>query len=124
MKTRTALGKRVLGNLYFHVTTLERFVPHVREQVQQVVRQATLETEAEFNVIKFDEETQKISLLFYENFFDNPFPTLQRSCVVDVVSGRVKQLYYNVSKNPPVLHRKELLLPSDHPGVSRFAALT
>jgi hypothetical protein len=60
----------------------------------------------------------------YENFFNNPFPTLQRSCVVDVVSGRVKQRYYDVSKNPPILHRKELLLPSDHPEVPRFAALT
>src|SRR5262249_55886788 len=79
---------------------------------------------AEFNVIKFDEEARKISLLLYENFFDNPFPTLQRSYVVDVVSGRVKQLHFDVSKNPPILHRKELLLPSDHPDVPRFAALT
>ena len=31
---------------------------------------------------------------------------------------------FDLSKNPPILHRKELLLPSDHPQVPTFAALT
>ena len=124
IQTPAALGKRVSGNLYFHVAALEEFDPYIREQVQQAVRQAALEPGAEFNIIKFDDEARKISLLLYENFFDNPFPALQRSYVVDVVSGCVKQLHFDVSKNPPILHRKELLLPSDHPEVPRFTALT
>ena len=58
MKTRirAALGKRVNGNLYFHVTALERLDPDVREQVQRAALQAGLEIEDEFNVIKIDRE--------------------------------------------------------------------
>ena len=59
MKTRTALGKRVSGNLYFHITALERFDPQVREQVRRAALQAGLEIEAEFSVIKIDEEGQQ-----------------------------------------------------------------
>ena len=85
MKTRirAALGKRVNGNLYFHVTALERLDPDVREQVQRAALQAGLEIEDGFNVIKITEEGGHISLLYYEHFFDNPFPALQRSYVVD-----------------------------------------
>ncbi|MGE4094294.1 MAG: DNA phosphorothioation-associated putative methyltransferase, partial [Candidatus Binatia bacterium] len=96
----------------------------VREQVQQAARHAGLETAAEFNVIKIDDEGQRISLLYYENFFEDPFPALQRSCVVDLISGQTKPLRYDLSANPPILHRKELLLPHDHPQVPLFAALT
>ncbi|MGE4090047.1 MAG: hypothetical protein AB7G75_04315, partial [Candidatus Binatia bacterium] len=96
----------------------------VREQVQQAARHAGLETAAEFNVIKIDDEGQRISLLYYENFFEGPFPALQRSYVVDLLSGQTKHLRYDLSANPPILHRKELLLPHDHPQVPLFAALT
>ena len=36
MKTQipAALGKRVSGNLYFHVAALEEFDPYIRDQVQ------------------------------------------------------------------------------------------
>lgn len=63
-------------------------------------------------------------MLSYEHFFDDPFPALQRSCVVNLQSGHVKHFRYDRSKNPPILHRKELLLPSDHPQVPLFATLT
>jgi hypothetical protein len=61
MKTRirAAFGKRVNRNLYFHVTALEGLDPYVREQVRRAALQASLEIEAEFNVIKIDEEGQQ-----------------------------------------------------------------
>lgn len=118
------LGKQVKGNRYFHVVALEKLEPHLREQVQFAVTRTSLSAETEFNVIKIDESGNQISLLDYEHFFDSPFPVLKRSYVVNLVSGSTKCLSYDPSKNPPILHRKELLLPHDHPQVPLFAALT
>ena len=69
MKTRirAALGKRVNGNLYFHVTALERLNPDVREQVQRAALQAGLEIEDGFNVIKITEEGGAIKSAGYSD---------------------------------------------------------
>src|SRR6188472_846312 len=111
----TGLGKSIRGDVYVHVSALSELRPHVREQVQHAATHAKLAAETEFNVIKIYGQGTKISLLYYPEFFESPFPVLQRSCVVDVESGRIKLLHYDLSKNPPILHRKELLLPPDHP---------
>jgi DNA phosphorothioation-associated putative methyltransferase len=121
---RKTSGKHVRGQIYFHVMTLEELDPRVREQVQCAAERAGLSAEADFNVIKIDEAGSQVSLLYYEQFFESPFPALQRACVVNLVSGRTKRLCYDLSDNPPILHRKELLLSPDHPQVPRFAALT
>jgi len=121
---RKMVGKQVKGNLYFHVTTLEGLDPCVRKCVQFAAARASLDPEAGFNVIKISEEGNRISLLYYEHFFDNSFPALKRSCVVDLASGQTKQFRYDLSGNPPILHRKELLLPPAHPQAPLFAALT
>jgi DNA phosphorothioation-associated putative methyltransferase len=124
MFIRRTVGKQVKKNLYYHVTALEELDPRIREQVQCATEQAGLKAETDFNVIKIDEAGGQVSPLYYEQFFESPFPALQRSCVVDVSSGRTKRLRYDLSGNPPILHRKELLLPPDHPQVPLFAALT
>lgn len=117
-------GKQVKGNVYFHVTALETVDAHLREQVRLATCQVGLTADTEFNVIKIDETGNRVSLLDYEDFFDSPFPVLKRSYVVNLTSGRTKRLCYDQSGNPPILHRKELLLPADHPQVPIFAALT
>lgn len=120
----TGLGKNVRGDVYVHVSALAALRPHVREQVHRATTRAKLAAETEFNVIKINGQRTKISLLYYPEFFENPFPALQRSCVVDIESGDIKHLCYDLSNNPPILHRKELLLPPDHPQAPTFAALT
>ncbi len=120
----TGLGKNVRGDVYVHVSALTALRPHVCEQVHRATTRAKLAAETEFNVIKINGQRTKISLLYYPEFFESPFPALQHSCVVDVESGDIKRLRYDLSKNPPILHRKELLLPPDHPQAPTFAALT
>lgn len=124
MLIRYTPGKRVKGHLYFHFSALALLDAHLREQVRGAVTHAGLTADAEFNVIKIDEAGQRISLLYYEHFFNHPFPALESSSVVNLASGRVKRLSYDPSRNPPILHRKELLLSHDHPQRPMFAALT
>ncbi len=83
----------------------------------------SLEIEAEFNVIKIDEKDQQISLLYYENFFENPFPALQRLCAVDVESGRIKQLRYDRVQESPYSPSQRTLAASRSSSSAHFLPL-
>ena len=120
----SGIGKKVKGNLYAHCAALSALDPEVRERIRLAATCANLKAETDFNVIKVDAAGQRISLLSYQHFFEHPFPALQASAVVTLASGHVKRITYDPAQNPPILHRKELLLPHDHPHVPMFAALT
>jgi DNA phosphorothioation-associated putative methyltransferase len=66
----------------------------------------------------------KISLLCYPEFFESPHPELHHSITVDLVKGKARKHDYQDSVNPPILHRKETLLPPEHPLIGKFQRLT
>ena len=75
----------------------------------------------DFNVVKLDGRS-RISFLRYEDF-DAPFPALLSALSCDRERGTCRQTDYAGRRNPPILHRKELLLPSDDrrvPGAERL----
>ena len=77
-----------------------------------------------WNVVKFDlKEPNKISLLEYSNFAEDAFPILLNGTNIDLSSNAIKHRAYSLS-NPPVLHRKELLLPPSDPNREKYVALT
>jgi DNA phosphorothioation-associated putative methyltransferase len=69
-------------------------------------------------------ETERVAFLEYEDFDAEHFPALRRSLLVDLQRHQSKLRDFSRSENPPILHRKELLLPSADPRRERFAALT
>jgi DNA phosphorothioation-associated putative methyltransferase len=75
-----------------------------------------------FNVIKFKADT--ISLLLYEDFDSSAFPALLEAHTIKLSQESVSQSSYRSSDNPPILHRKELLLLPNDPRRARFASLT
>jgi len=87
-------------------------------------RQLQIRQSETYNVIRFEPSAQQVALLNYPGFFDDPFPELRESWRVDLATGEVGYRTYADSFNPPILHRKELLLPEDHPRTTEFAALT
>ena len=77
-----------------------------------------------WNVVKFDlKEPNKVSLLEYSNFAEDAFPVLLNGTNIDLSSKAIKHRAYSLS-NPPVLHRKELLLPASDPNREKYVALT
>ena len=78
--------------------------------------------EGRFNVVKLD-TANRISFLLYEDFAA-PFPALQTAVSCNLDRGSVRETDYAKRSNPPILHRKELLLPGDHPLVREAACLT
>lgn len=115
-------GKTVGLRLYLHIDAL----PLADKDVQALVDDAVLRLAADrssFNVVRID-KGNAIALLEYPFFEELAFPVLSRSWRIDPSTGRTSFRDYRNSLNPPILHRKELLLPPGHCCVSKFSKLT
>ena len=77
-----------------------------------------------YNVVKANGTLDKYSLLEYVGFFELEFPELKKSYSSHTANGVNQKVRKYSEENPPILHRKELLLPPDHPNIPKFAALT
>jgi len=122
-RANTLLGKRVGGVRYLHVLALSAMPVDARDRIAEAERIAGLDRH-DWNVVKLAGGENKVSLLHYAAFLEDPFPRLVAAWAVDLDIGAVRKLTYEVNENPPILHRKELLLPADHPQRARFAQLT
>ena len=74
------------------------------------------------NVVKLDRRS-RVSFLRYHDF-TVPFPVLSQSLSLDISTGNGRQTDYRRRRNPPILHRKELLLPANHPLIQGATGLT
>ncbi len=118
------LGKKVANHCYWHFSLTSEQSKDIQKKVLQAGQLAELQPGIDYNVVKYEMTGQYISLLNYLDFFDNPFPPLGKSYRVDLNTGRVEKRTYQNSLNPPVLHRKELLLSQNHPRSPQYRELT
>ena len=118
------LGKRLGEHYYLHVSTLTLLPLDWQTRVAQASQIAGLDPSTHFNVIKLHQDGDQLSLLEYNAFFDDPFPQLARSWRISLSRKTVIFRSYQESRNPPILHRKELLLSPDDPRGPGFAAIT
>jgi hypothetical protein len=112
-------GKRIRGALYLHASALDIADQATRARIEYA---DLLAGRRPWNVAKLQREA--VSLLLYETFEDVAFPALLVAVRVNLTSGRVVHTDYRDRANPPILHRKETLLPPDDPRRPAFAALT
>jgi DNA phosphorothioation-associated putative methyltransferase len=117
-------GKTVAQYIYVHIEALGLLEPLWRGAVAQAATLAKVETGSDFNVVKLNHEGINVSLLDYSGFFNEAFPLLRRYWTVDLAKSTVRFRTYAESFNPPILHRKELLLPKSHPQHDAFSKLT
>ncbi len=119
-----APGKTVGYQTYVHVSAITA----VNEALQVLLSKATeiagVLSNEHFNIARFDDDQSHVSLLFYADFFDAPFPELKQSWLVDIAAGTFTYRTYENSQNPPILHRKELLIAADHPRIKEYQELT
>jgi DNA phosphorothioation-associated putative methyltransferase len=121
----TSIGKQVFDDLYLHVSAIET----VRDEAQKALISAAFKTIPEekysaINVVKLNLRSGKISLLEYEPFEESAFPTLLGSWAIEPSSDTPTYRTYRTSLNPPVLHRKELLVAPNYPGREGWLRLT
>jgi DNA phosphorothioation-associated putative methyltransferase len=115
-------GKRLPGAVYLHRETSACRSGPLADVLSRVANGCGVG--GEFNIIKFRTDAPRLSFLSYPNFFDEPHPALEKGVSIDLLTGKTYSSDYRDSLNPPILHRKELLLESDHPRASEFTALS
>lgn len=120
---QTKIGKAVADNLYIHTDAL-RILPEDLAGLVWEAQRLCLEARTIANVFKIDARNRVVSALTYLKFFDDPFPELAESWRVHIDAARVVYRSYADSLNPPILHRKELLLPPEHPRRAEYERLT
>jgi hypothetical protein len=109
------IGKKVLSHVYWHCSLTTSQSAQVQQHIAEAETLAGLRANTDYSVIKYDIDGQALSLLWYPDFFDEPFPSLEKSYRINLKTKRVEKRSYEASLNPPILHRKELLLSKDPP---------
>jgi len=120
----TSSGKRVHEHHYVHISAIPTLSPDQQSNISQAAEFAKLKPESDFNVVKLHRNGDELSLLCYPTFFDDPFPTLARSWRISLSRRAVVFRNYEDSRNPPILHRKELLLPPADPRIPGLSSIT
>lgn len=116
-------GKRLPDARYIHTCGLSVLPEEYTELVETAASIASVPP-GSFNVVKFGLDGGRLSLLSYPSFFDDGFPTLAQSWTVNLDQPTSTLRSYDSDGNPPILHRKETLLPPDHPLQGSFQTLT
>jgi hypothetical protein len=114
---RTRGGKRISTDLYLHLSH-----PEAEPIVSAVKEWAEVPAGATVLKASVKGDWPSVSFLSYQEFFDDPFPSLIWSEHHSLQTGAVT--LRRESGNPPILHRKELLLAEDHPRRREYEALT
>ena len=118
------IGKKVAFQRYFHESLISSLGEAARTAVAEACIIAGVLPGEHFNIVKLSDDGNGVSLLSYPDFFDEAFPRLQAAWTVDLTSPSFRFRTYENSLNPPILHRKELLLAEQHPARPVFEALT
>lgn len=113
-------GKRVRGALYVHMDALASLDEPERIAVR---RAAELVVDHAWNVARLG-PGPIVALLHYPCFDLETFPRLAGSARVDLSTSRVSRTHHNVTDNPLILHRKELLLNPEDPKRAAWSATT
>ena len=96
------LGKKVLNNFYWHISLTKDQCDEVKHAVAMAETLASLTVDVDYNVIKYDGKSKALSLLWYPDFFDEPFPVLNKSYRIDLINEHIEKRIYNSSLNPPI----------------------
>lgn len=122
----TEPGKRIADEFYIHLSAVDTIQDATtRQAIVRAVQGLPPQPSYAPNVAKINVVTGRVSLLSYPDFFDSPFPVLAATWVFP--PGAAEPAWsrtYTDSLNPPILHRKELLVPSSHPQRERWANIT
>lgn len=115
------VGKKLPDALYVHRSAEEQIGALLRLLVfaaRQIVG------EVDYNVLKISTDGRSISLLRYDDFEKDAHPALGYSLRVYLPRAEYSIRDYSNSPNPPILHRKEMLIDPLHPSYRTFCELS
>lgn len=108
--------------LYVHRSAVDRLQATIQDKLARALQ--SVPDDFQWSVLKVaGKDEQSLSFLDYQEFSSAAFPELRASLLVNLEEGEAKLRKYSAT-NPPILHRKELLLAAEHPLRDIFAQLT
>jgi DNA phosphorothioation-associated putative methyltransferase len=118
----SGVGKLTPTAVYVHQSSLNDLPALLR--VYEGCGRALVGTVEGANVIKLFRGEPKVSYLAYTDFDKDPHPALREAVLCDLVAQEVRARDFRAYRNPPILHRKEMLVSAQYPGYAKFARLT
>ena len=121
----SAIGKKVFDDLYLHISAVDTLPSEVhRNLISSAFKAIPDDARVSINVIKLNVRSGRISMLEYSDIESTPFPVLLVSWVIEPNSDKPIYRTYQASLNPPILHRKELLVTENHPDRDAWCRIT
>ena len=114
-------GKRLPDSVYFHRSG-EEDLPALLRVIIFAAKQIV--GELDYNLLKIRRDGRAISFLYYADFDKVAHPALERSVRVYLPRASYRIRNYNIQDNPPILHRKDTLVPANHPKLHLFRRLS
>ena len=108
--------------LYVHESALPQLPPILR--AFEGCARAYIGVVEGANIIKLHRDQPRVSYLSYPDFERDPHPALASSLLVPLQTFNIRSRTYRDSPNPPILHRKETFISTDHPLYEKFSRLT
>jgi hypothetical protein len=119
---RSRIGKVTQEALYVHRSAVGLLAPLLR--VYEGCGRVLAGSVPGSNIMKLSREEARISYLSYPTFDSEAHPPLRAAVTVSLPQLRLSYRSWSESSNPPILHRKELFVGPDYPGVEKFERLT
>lgn len=120
---KVKVAKKLPDAIYFHRDAFEHAPPEIVKFIK-IVAQALKVTEADYDLVKLFRNDFRLSLLSYPDFYTESYPALKQSVTVDLAKLTHKVTSYENTDNPPILHRKETMIPSDSNHYTLFCDIT
>ncbi|TRX56698.1 DNA phosphorothioation-associated putative methyltransferase [Thalassomonas sp. M1454] len=120
---QTSIGKVLPDAIYFHKDYFNEAPPLLIKFIKVVANALKIE-DNDWNLVKLFKNDFRISLLNYPTFFENSYPALHQSVTIDLVKLSHRIAKYDTQDNPPILHRKETMIPTSHKYHEEFSLIT
>ncbi|WP_462171620.1 hypothetical protein [Pseudoalteromonas xiamenensis] len=121
--SKVKCGKQLPTAVYVHKSAIVECLPDAIEQL--IHNAASLYAPTfDWNVVKVFKRDFKVTLLNYPTFDTYAYPALHSCITIDLTLQTAKFIDYSNSDNPPILHRKELFVASNHALKSLFEQIT
>lgn len=117
------IGKSLPDALYIHKRALAQASKPLAILCNAAARALKI-SEDKWDLVKFFKKEYKLSLLSYPEFDTESYPALKNSYLIDLAKLTTKATSFEASNNPPILHRKELMVSPSDPKHDVFAAFT
>ncbi|MGJ8674322.1 MAG: DNA phosphorothioation-associated putative methyltransferase [Pseudoalteromonas sp.] len=117
------VGKKLPDSIYVHTSAFDELPQKLTNLVKNIGAALKI-SEENWNIVKFSRRKFTISLLHYPQFFEDSYPSLQKSVFVNLEKLSHKVTDYSNYDNPPILHRKETMISQKHASYDSFCILT